>query len=175
MKMIKLDITDTLGEVSGAVQLGFVGLVVMSGIGQMQVNLVNLLKDAIEIVLLSTMGEFEGFVFSNFDESLQPFLGGKDARDQAFDCLSVGGFVEVDIKRLIYCEGSMTLHSNALKEGNLVGFKSSLSLTSLVLNELFALLSQSSDVLLELFVGLLVLGGDPRCVGVDLGGSLGTS
>ena len=50
-----------------------------------------------------------------------------------------------------------------------------LSLSSLVLNELFALLSQSSDMLLELFVGLFVLGGNPRGVGVDLDGSLGTS
>ena len=68
------------------------------------------------------MGEFEGFVFSNFDESLQPFLGGKDARDQAFDCLGVGRFVEVDIKWLVDGGSNVLLFSKSLKEWYLVGF-----------------------------------------------------
>ena len=122
VKMIEFDVTYALGEVSGTVQLGLVGLVVVGGVGQMQVNLVNLLKDAIEIVLLSTMGEFEGFILSDLDESLQPFLGGEDAGDQAFYGLSVGRFVEVDIKRLIDGDWNVLLSSKSLKEWYLVGF-----------------------------------------------------
>ena len=102
----------------------------------MQVNLVYLLKDAIEIVLLSTMGEFEGFVLSDLDESLQPLLGSEDAGDQAFECLGVGGFVEVDVERFIYRSGNLFLRSDTLKEWYLVSFLLTLSLTSLVLNVL---------------------------------------
>ena len=68
------------------------------------------------------MCEFEGLVLSDLDESLQPFLCGKDAGDQTFDCLSVGCFVEVDIKRFVNGNRNVFFRPYTLKEWYLVGF-----------------------------------------------------
>ena len=78
-------------------------------------DLVDLFEDTVKIVLLSTVGEFESFVLSDFDESLQPLLSGEDAWDQAFDCLGVGRFVEIDVERFVYRSEVGFFRSDMLK------------------------------------------------------------
>ena len=83
--------------------------------------------------------------------------------------------MKVDIERLIYGDGSMFLHPYVFKKWDSVSFLLSLPLTLLVFNEFFTLLSQSSKVLLKLFISVLVLRCDLRCVSVDFDGSAGVS